>query len=201
VRPGLRLVDRYKVRAWGPLGPGGPRTVAVTWAAGVEGHGAGGLVSQATRLGLLLVLPSSPVSLPPPLGRGPDRQGGREAASPSSGHWALPSAGGTAPSRAPHSSLKMSVNLDLFCFQYWGLNSGPCTCWAGAQPLEPLHQPFLVTGFFEIGSLNYFPGLALNRDPPDLCLLSSWDYRRGSLVPDSFSYSSPLCFQPRPQKH
>jgi hypothetical protein len=26
--------------------------------------------------------------------------------------------------------------------------------------------------------LNYLLGLALNCDPPDLCLLSSWDYRR-----------------------
>jgi hypothetical protein len=25
--------------------------------------------------------------------------------------------------------------------------------------------------------VNYLPGLALNRDPPDVCLLSSWDYR------------------------
>jgi hypothetical protein len=25
--------------------------------------------------------------------------------------------------------------------------------------------------------MNYLPGLALNSDPPDLCLLSSWDYR------------------------
>jgi hypothetical protein len=25
--------------------------------------------------------------------------------------------------------------------------------------------------------MNYFPGLASNCDPPDLCLLSSWDYR------------------------
>jgi hypothetical protein len=120
VRPGLRLVDRYKVRAWGPLGPGGPRTVAVTWAAGVEGHGAGGLVSQATRLGLLLVLPSSPVSLPPPLGRGPDRQGGREAASPSSGHWALPSAGGTAPSQGPSFFPQDVRQLGPFLFSVLG---------------------------------------------------------------------------------
>jgi hypothetical protein len=31
--------------------------------------------------------------------------------------------------------------------------------------------------FFEVGSPNYLSRLALNRDPPDLCLLSSWDYR------------------------
>jgi hypothetical protein len=31
--------------------------------------------------------------------------------------------------------------------------------------------------------VNYLPGLALNLDPPDLCLLSSWDYRREPLEP------------------
>jgi hypothetical protein len=41
-----------------------------------------------------------------------------------------------------------------------------------ALPLESLHQSFSVKGFFEIWSL-YLPGLALNRDPPDHCLLSS----------------------------
>jgi hypothetical protein len=30
--------------------------------------------------------------------------------------------------------------------------------------------------------VNYLPRLAADRDPPDLCLLSSWDYRRESLV-------------------
>jgi hypothetical protein len=29
--------------------------------------------------------------------------------------------------------------------------------------------------------MNYLPGLASNRDLPDLCLLSSWDYRREPL--------------------
>jgi hypothetical protein len=29
--------------------------------------------------------------------------------------------------------------------------------------------------------MNYLPGLASNRDPPDLCFLSSWDYRREPL--------------------
>jgi hypothetical protein len=33
-------------------------------------------------------------------------------------------------------------------------------------------------GFLENGLL----GLALNPDPPDLCLLSSWDYRREPLT-------------------
>jgi hypothetical protein len=31
--------------------------------------------------------------------------------------------------------------------------------------------------FLEIGSHELFAQLASNNDPPDLCLLSSWDYR------------------------
>jgi hypothetical protein len=31
--------------------------------------------------------------------------------------------------------------------------------------------------------MNYLPGLASNHNPPDLCLLSSWDYRREPLAP------------------
>jgi hypothetical protein len=31
--------------------------------------------------------------------------------------------------------------------------------------------------------VNYLLGLALNHDPPDLCLLSSWDYRCELLGP------------------
>jgi hypothetical protein len=32
-----------------------------------------------------------------------------------------------------------------------------------------------------IGSDNFLPGLALNFDHPELCLLSSWDYRHKTL--------------------
>jgi hypothetical protein len=49
--------------------------------------------------------------------------------------------------------------------QCWGLNSGP-TPWA------LLPAPF-CDGFFWDGVINYLPGLALNHDPPDLCLLCS----------------------------
>jgi hypothetical protein len=38
-------------------------------------------------------------------------------------------------------------------------------------------------GFFKISSLELFARLALNHDPPDLCLLSSWDYGREQLAP------------------
>jgi hypothetical protein len=38
-------------------------------------------------------------------------------------------------------------------------------------------SPVFVKGFLRWGLLNYLPGLALYSDPPDLCLLSSQDYR------------------------
>jgi hypothetical protein len=44
-------------------------------------------------------------------------------------------------------------------------------------------SPFFVKGFLRSGLANYLPGLALNLDPPDLCLLSSWDYRHEPPVP------------------
>jgi hypothetical protein len=34
-------------------------------------------------------------------------------------------------------------------------------------------SPIFVKGFLRQGLENYFPGLASNYDPPDLCLLSS----------------------------
>jgi hypothetical protein len=37
--------------------------------------------------------------------------------------------------------------------------------------LELLHQLFIVMGFFKIGSLELLARMALNCDPPDLCLL------------------------------
>jgi hypothetical protein len=44
--------------------------------------------------------------------------------------------------------------------------------------LELLHQHFFVMGVF----MNYLPRLASNLDSPDLCFLSSWDYRQEPLV-------------------
>jgi hypothetical protein len=41
--------------------------------------------------------------------------------------------------------------------------------WTQGLHLEPLHQPFFVIVFFQLG--NYLPGLALNHDLPDI---SSW---------------------------
>jgi hypothetical protein len=42
-----------------------------------------------------------------------------------------------------------------------------------AIPLSHSTSPFLCCFFFEIGSRELFVKLALNLDPPDLCLLSS----------------------------
>jgi hypothetical protein len=61
----------------------------------------------------------------------------------------------------------------LFFFQY--LNSGPTPC-------STLLALFLKI-FFEIGSLELFAQVASNRAPPDLCLLSSYGYRRELLIP------------------
>jgi hypothetical protein len=89
-----------------------------------------------------------------------------------------------------------------FFFQYWGLNSGPCACLAGAPSLELCPQPPLSTFlwdwdlnsglcaykadvllleshlqsvlFWRWGVTNYFPELVSNRDPPDLSFPSSF---------------------------
>jgi hypothetical protein len=47
-----------------------------------------------------------------------------------------------------------------------------------AYTLSHAISPFLWWVFSRSGLLNSLPGLASNRDPPDLCLLSSQDYRR-----------------------
>jgi hypothetical protein len=53
----------------------------------------------------------------------------------------------------------------FFFLQYWCLNSGP-TSWATPPDL------FLWKVFRDKVSQNYLPRLALNHDPPDLCLQS-----------------------------
>jgi hypothetical protein len=50
-------------------------------------------------------------------------------------------------------------------------------CWSHAS------SPF-CSGYFGDGGLaNYLPRLALNQSPPNLSLLSSWDYRHETLAP------------------
>jgi hypothetical protein len=66
--------------------------------------------------------------------------------------------------------LCLPVLLLLFLW-YWGLNSG-LTLWATPPPL-------FCEGFFWDRVLwTICLELASNYNPPDLCLLSSWDYRR-----------------------
>jgi hypothetical protein len=45
--------------------------------------------------------------------------------------------------------------------------------WTQGLHFEPFHPPFFVIGFFKLGLWNCLPGLASDRDPPDLWLLSS----------------------------
>jgi hypothetical protein len=54
----------------------------------------------------------------------------------------------------------------FFFLQYWGLNSR-LSPWATSPAL------FLWRVFRDRVSRSYLPRLALNLDPPDLCLLSS----------------------------
>jgi hypothetical protein len=44
-------------------------------------------------------------------------------------------------------------------------------------------RPFFEGFFSRLGLANYLSRLASNCDPPDLCLLSSWDYRCELSVP------------------
>jgi hypothetical protein len=62
-----------------------------------------------------------------------------------------------------------------------------CVCGTGAWTqgfhFEPLCKPFLWWVFSRQSLMNYFPGLASNDDPSDLCLLSSLDHRCKPPVP------------------
>jgi hypothetical protein len=43
--------------------------------------------------------------------------------------------------------------------------------------LRSTSSPFYFDYFGDGGLMNYLPGLALNHHPPDLSLISTWDYR------------------------
>jgi hypothetical protein len=45
--------------------------------------------------------------------------------------------------------------------------------WTQGLHFESIRQPFFVKRFSRQGLMNYMPRLALNCNPPDLCLLSS----------------------------
>jgi hypothetical protein len=80
------------------------------------------------------------------------------------------------PPQAENFSAHVPFSKVEIFFQYWDLNSG-LSPWATPPAL-------FYEGFFEIGSRRTIcPGLALNCNPPDLCLLSSKDYRLGHQRP------------------
>jgi hypothetical protein len=49
---------------------------------------------------------------------------------------------------------------------------------------------FCVGFFRDRVSQNYLPGLALNRNPPELCLLRSWDHGHGRTTVVSIRHDS-----------
>jgi hypothetical protein len=57
----------------------------------------------------------------------------------------------------------------------------------GALPLVLSLQSILLWLFWRWGLLNYLPGLASNDKPPDLSLLSSYNYRHEPPVPSEFT--------------
>jgi hypothetical protein len=63
---------------------------------------------------------------------------------------------------------------------FWGTGA-----WTQGFHLEPLHQTLFLSVFSIWVSWTICLRLALNHDPPDLCLLSSWDYRREPPAPSS----------------
>jgi hypothetical protein len=74
-----------------------------------------------------------------------------------------------------------------------------CVCVVQGLHLEPLHQSFLcvcvcVRVFWNRVSQKYLPGLASNHNPPDLCLLSSQDYRHKPLAPSQNIFKFVLWF-------
>jgi hypothetical protein len=58
----------------------------------------------------------------------------------------------------------------IFYFWWdWGLKSGLCIC----KAVSPVLESVSLWLFCRCSLVNYLSGLALNCDPPDLCLLSS----------------------------
>jgi hypothetical protein len=63
-------------------------------------------------------------------------------------------------------------------FQYWNLNSGPCTCQASKCSLTwAMTQVFFALVCFQIRFHAFYPA-NLGLWSSYICLLSSWDYRR-----------------------
>jgi hypothetical protein len=69
----------------------------------------------------------------------------------------------------------LATNVSIFFFVVLGLELRAFT-------LGHSTSPIFVKGFSRDGLTNYLARLDLNHDPPNLCLLSSQDYRREPLV-------------------
>jgi hypothetical protein len=81
----------------------------------------------------------------------------------------------TSPTCVSLLSCQMVLLMLLIFWQYWGLNSGPCDCWAGTLPLKTHTSPFCFFLFFQVGPWVFFcPGQPGPRI--FLHLLCSWDH-------------------------
>jgi hypothetical protein len=56
--------------------------------------------------------------------------------------------------------LEFSAGIFFFLLTNWGLNSGPCACKAGALLFSATPPVHFAQVILEMGSLNYWPGLA-----------------------------------------
>jgi hypothetical protein len=77
--------------------------------------------------------------------------------------------------------------LLFFLWQHWGLNLGPHTCYSSALTTWVTPLVLFCDEFFrDWVSRTIFPLLVSSHDPPDLCLLSSYDYTCEPPAPGGF---------------
>jgi hypothetical protein len=86
--------------------------------------------------------------------------------------------------QTPSQGWRFSSSGNSACLQSWGSEFLSLSLAALGFELRASHllcrcsaSPVLCCVFSKQSLMNYLPELAFNLDPPDLCLLSSWDYR------------------------